>query len=91
MEIATDIMPVRSPARDYVTPEDAIDFVPDGILYDARRDSWIVTFRRGNAAPEPEPQIQVLTDPASSKIIEVVVMIAPFIGLLALWRFFLGL
>jgi hypothetical protein len=75
--------------RDYALPEHAIHLVPDGMLYDSRRNAWIVTQRIVRGAP-PADEIRVLTDPASSKIIELVVFVAPLVALVALCRLFFG-
>jgi hypothetical protein len=75
--------------RDYALPEHAIHLVPDGLLYDSRRNAWIVTQRIVRHAPPPD-EIHVITDPASSKIIELVAFVAPLALMIALCRLFFG-
>ena len=80
----------RPRPRDYSLPDDAIRLVPDGMLYDARRGAWIVTQRIERASDVNGSEIKVLTDPVSSKIIEIFVFVAPVIGLIALVRMFMS-
>jgi hypothetical protein len=80
----------RPRPRDYALPVDAVRLIPDGMLYDSRRNAWIVTQRIETANARLACDIEVLTDPVSSKIIEIAVFVAPVIGLIALFRFFLS-
>jgi hypothetical protein len=80
----------RPRPRDYSLPDDAIRLVPDGMLYDARRGAWIVTQRIERASDVNGSEITVLTDPVSSKLIEIFVFVAPVIGLIALVRMFMS-
>jgi hypothetical protein len=74
--------------RDYALPEHAIHLVPDGMLFDSRRNAWIITQRIVRTPERARDEIRVVTDPASSKIIELAAFVAPVIGLIALCRLF---